>query len=506
VTSPPNILDSTDPALAYSPPSWQLLDATCAKLLNYPDKPAPAGSQLEPEVAESLPARSPDGKTYTFTIRKGFRFSPPSNGSVTAETFRYTIERTLSPTMRSPAQSYMGDIVGAKAYMDGKAAHISGIAVHGDRLTVQLVAPAPDLPTRLAMPFFCAVPIGTPLDPKGVRVIPSAGPYYITSYTPGQGLVLERNPNYRGNRPHQVDRFELTERGIAQTLDSEVEAGRSDYALGGVARNDAARLAVLYGAQSPAARRGRQQYFVNPTMIVDFILLNSHRPLFGDVRLRRAVNYAVDRSALARVGGAALPTGIPETPTDQYLPPGMPGFRKAHVYPFTPDVSAARRLAGNRQRTALLYTCDTSVCNRLTQILRTDLGAIGIFVVTTKTLSVAALGAQKGEPYDIALTLGWAADYPDPSDFLNYLLAGGGGGFPPVSDPTYQRRAAAIAMLSGPPRYLAYGKLDVETTRNLAPWIPFGNGVSQDFFSKRIGCQVYQPIYGMDLAALCVRH
>ncbi len=87
-----------DPALAFYPDSWQLLDATCAKLVNYPDKPAPAGSQLEPEVAQSLPTRSPDGKTYTFTIRKGFRFSPPSNEPVTAQTFKHAIERSLSPT------------------------------------------------------------------------------------------------------------------------------------------------------------------------------------------------------------------------------------------------------------------------------------------------------------------------------------------------------------------------------------------------------------------------
>ena len=72
-------VDSLDPALAFQPYSWQILDATCAKLLNYPDRPGPAGSQLVPEVAQSLPTRSPDGLTYTFTIRPGFRFSPPSN-------------------------------------------------------------------------------------------------------------------------------------------------------------------------------------------------------------------------------------------------------------------------------------------------------------------------------------------------------------------------------------------------------------------------------------------
>jgi ABC-type transport system substrate-binding protein len=79
-----------DPARVYDPRAWQLLDATCVKLFNYPDRPAPAGSQLEPEVAESLPQVSPDGRTYTIRIRPGFRFS--SGEPVTAQTFRFAID------------------------------------------------------------------------------------------------------------------------------------------------------------------------------------------------------------------------------------------------------------------------------------------------------------------------------------------------------------------------------------------------------------------------------
>ena len=81
-------IGSMDPAVAYETVSWQLLYATCANLLNYPDRAGLAGSQLVPEVAQSLPARSADGKSYTFTIRTGFRFSPPSTERVTAQTFK----------------------------------------------------------------------------------------------------------------------------------------------------------------------------------------------------------------------------------------------------------------------------------------------------------------------------------------------------------------------------------------------------------------------------------
>ena len=98
-----------------------------------------------PEAAQSLPTRSADGKRYTFTIRGGFRFSPPSNEAVTAQTFKHTIERTLNPRMRSPLASQFADIVGARAFMAGKAAHITGVIARGSTLTIRLTAPAPSL-------------------------------------------------------------------------------------------------------------------------------------------------------------------------------------------------------------------------------------------------------------------------------------------------------------------------------------------------------------------------
>ena len=495
-------VDYMDPALAWIPYSWQLLAATCAKLVNYPDKPAPAGSQLVPEVAQSLPTRSPDGRAYTFTIRKGFRFSPPSNEPVTAQTFKSAIERALSPTMKGPAQAYLRDVVGADAYLSGRAAHVSGISALGNQLTIRLSAPASDLVSRLSMPFFCAVPQGTPLDPEGVRVIPSAGPYYVTSYTPGQGVVLARNPNYTGSRPHHLDRIELTVGVSKRRTIAQVEAGTADYAFGGIGRDDAARIAVLYGAASPAARKGRQQYFVNPTLSLDYVVLNTQRPLFHNTSLRQGVNYAIDRRALAKLGG---PFDAFEQPTDQSLPPAMPGFRDVHIYPFTPDIAAARRLAGKQRTTAVLYTCNRSPCDRLAQILKTNLRAIGIDVVT-KAFPFEALFsriARSGEPFDLAFTE-WSADYPDPASFLDQL-ASGQALTPPFDDPAFRHKVDAVSRLSGPSRYLASGALDVDTTRNAAPWVAIGNIQAVDFFSARMGCQVYQPVYGMDLAALCIR-
>ena len=263
---------SLDPTNSDGAFSNAILYATCAQLLNYPDKAGPAGSQLIPEVAQSLPARSLDGKTYTFRIRRGFRFSPPSNEPVTAQTFKATIERTLNPGMHSGFDPYLTDVVGARAYMSGKASHIAGVIANGDRLTIRLRAPAPDFLARLSQPAgSCAVPSNTPVNRNGENKIPSAGPYYVTSYTPHQGVVLMRNPNYHGSRPHQFARIALAVRVSPKRAVHEIEAGVADYtAVGLEAPASAAgatllsQLAARYGVRSAAAARGAQQYFAHP--------------------------------------------------------------------------------------------------------------------------------------------------------------------------------------------------------------------------------------------------
>jgi peptide/nickel transport system substrate-binding protein len=490
-------VDYTDPALAYTVLSLQVLYATCAKLLNYPDRAGLAGSQLVPEVAQSLPARSSDGKSYTFTIRNGFQFAPGQ--PVTAQTFKDTIERTLNPAMKSPARSGSTDIVGAGAYMAGRAAHIGGVIARGNKLTIRLTAPAPNLLARLAEPFFCAVPSNTPLDPQ--RVIPSAGPYRVASYTPGQGVVLTRNPNYHGSRPHRLARIELRVGVPGQRAIAQVQAGTADYAMDGeVDSADAATLAARYGPGSPAAKSGGQQYFVNPLPDIEFFALNTHRPLFADARLRQAVNYAIDRSALARLGDP-----LPERPSDHYLPPGVPGYRDAPIFPRGPDLANARQLAkGHAGQTAVLYTCEGLKCLQRAQILKTDLAAIGLRVVVKAFQApvVFAKLATPGEPFDIA-NVGWNADYPDPQAILDPLLQDSSN-LPPFDDPSYDAKLRAAARLTGPERYLGYARLDAELARNAAPLVAYGNPSSHELFSARMGCQT-NGVYGIDLAALCIK-
>jgi ABC-type transport system substrate-binding protein len=138
------------------------------------------------------------------------------------------------------------------------------------------------------------------------------------------------------------------------------------------------------------------------------------------------------------------------------------------------------------------------------QIVKSDLAKIGLRV-QIKTLPLSKLIARvatPGEPFDLAWA-GWNSDYADPQAMLSSILEDSGVG-PTFNDRTYQRKLAGAARLSGPERYLTYGKLDLDLARNAAPLAAFGNLTSNDFFSARIGCQTY-GIYGMDLAALCTK-
>jgi YVTN family beta-propeller protein len=485
-------LESLDPALAYESASWQILYSTCAKLLNYPDEVGTAGAQLVPELAESLPRVSDGGRTYTFRIRRGFRFSPPSGEPVTAQSMKYSIERSMNPRMSGPARGLLSDLV--------------GVSAAGNRLTLRLARPVADFPARISLPFFCAVPSGTPIDPNGVRSMPSAGPYYASSFVPGQEVMLRRNPNYRGPRLRRPDAIRITfGTGEAGTL-RRVEAGEADYAASVTIPASARRLEARYGPGSAAAKAGRQRYFVNTSPQTTYLAFNTSRPPFSSAHLRRAVNYAIDRRALSRAGPF---TGLPAVPTDQYLPPSMPGFHDARLYPSTPDLAKARRLAGQERRTVVLYSLSDPALVRSAEIVKANLRRIGIDVqIKASESSFIRLGRQ-GEPFDLAL-YGWIADYPDPMTFLRLL---DGRTIRPdnnldisyFDDPSFNRRLDAADALPSPARELALGRLDAQVARTAAPWAAVANERQHDFFSGRIGCQIFNPVYGMDLGALCIR-
>jgi len=219
--------------------------------------------------------------------------------------------------------------------------------------------------------------------------------------------------------------------------------------------------------------------------------------------MRRAVSYAVDRSALAATGGAFSTAAAP---AQMSLPSGMPGYRDAHVYPLVPDRARARRLAGRGHHDAELYYILEGGSPLAAQIIKNDLAAIGIDVHVHRMPGdeMYTRLSRRNEPWDIAI-VSYGSTYDDPGEFINGLATDDDFNFTHYHDPGLSRRIRAASRLSGSRRAQAYAKIDLALTRDTVPWINFANPTDQAFFSARIGCQLYQPMVGMDLAALCIR-
>ena len=498
------IIDSIDPILGSFPSTDTLFRATCAGLMNYPDAAYPEGWRLRPEIATGYPRITDGGRTYTFTIRKGVRFS--TGPTVTARSFAHTITRILDPRMKSRGWIDLDDIVGAQAVHEGKADTVSGVVARGNTLTIRLTKPAADLPSRVGT--LCVVPVGMPISPEGASApVPGAGPYYISEYLPGERIVLERNRHYTGGRPHRVDRVVAFMGGTATTILERVERGELDYGFLAPAdfADRATELVRRYGL-------GRSRLFSSPAFNIRVFVLNTSRPLFrNNPQLRQAVNFAVDRGALVRERGA-----YSSYPTDQYLPPFVPRFRNEGIYPLRgPDVAKAKALAKGRTRggKVVAYVSNTASGSLAQgQILAANLAKIGL-EVEVKDFPSSVLFPKMltpGEPFDIGWA-GWIGIHPPGETILNWMFDGTTianapdfGNISYFNSPRHNRLLERASQLPlGPARDRAYAALDVDLARNAAPAVAYAYDRFLTLVSERTDCVIVNPY--LDLAAVCLR-
>jgi ABC-type transport system substrate-binding protein len=229
------------------------------------------------------------------------------------------------------------------------------------------------------------------------------------------------------------------------------------------------------------------------------IVFNTARPLFRDVRLRRAVNYALDRRALA--------AAFADAPGDAIVPPAIPGFRSNHVYPVdAPDVATARRLVGQRQRHAVIAICGDPRLAKLAGITRDDLARVGI--TTTVIGSQQCPGRyRRADLLFVTNFGGWNDLELDPAVFIGQTVGSAAYGSP--LGPGSWRRAGLrreverARVLRGPTRHAAYRQIQAQLMR-MAPVAPFGSFVWGEYLSPRVGCRVNQAEFGfLDLGELC---
>lgn len=488
-----------DPPVNQSFEFRQVGHATCAGLLAYPDEPAPDGWELQPEVAEALPAVSDDGRTYTYTIREGFAFSPPSDQPVSAETYRYSIERALSAGLGGSSQfigmRFLGDIVGAQAFHDGEAEHIEGIVADGNRLSITLEEPSGDLPARLALPYFCPVPTGTPVALDGLDTrtpLSAAGPYYVHVHFGGELLELRPNPNYEGPRPQSWDHI-VFRLGIdlAEAV-ALVEAGEMDAVVGPSNRSPLRPLGDVaneWGPGSEAAQGGDQRWLGAPRFGLDFVAIDPTAELFSDPAVRQAVGLALDRRALA--------VAYAEAPAAGLLPPSVPGSLPVDAAIPERDVDAALELMDGRTGSAVMVAWGAcSVCVEFANTVAGQLATIGIEVEVREVDDpLAALH----EDDEASLVNGFLdTDFPDPGTLLESIR------LLPWTPTEVLDELDRVQSSGGEERVAAAAALGTRLSDEDFLAIPAAYPVYPMYIAEDVGCAFVQPAIGaVDLVQLC---
>lgn len=488
-------------------PTLTVYNLTTLPLVAYPDRTGDL--RLLPEGAAAMPRVSADGRTYTFTIRRGLRFSDGT--PVTAANYVAAFRRLFDRNLDSYGAGVFDDVVGAKTVMSGQPP--SGVKANGDTLVIRLRGQRPDLLARLALGWISATPVDLPAVPAKAP-LPSAAPYYVQEFVPRGPALVVRNPYWGRDlipwRPANVDRVERT--GPVPTAEAVALVERGEIDITAPAPEQVPALMAKYGLGSRLVRQ--------ITGNVDSIEFNHDSPLFrNNPRLRQAINYALDRPELVRQRGPLA--GIR---TDQMIPPGWPGYHDWDLYPLkAPNLRKARALANGNLRTgtAILWTTPEGSgasrgTERLAQVVKYDLAQIGL-KVEIRVLDHDPLiekASQAGAEWDmLALGTNWIPDFADPYGIINMQLDSArihyGEGLNMTNldrfrDDLFDRRMRAAARLAGTARYSAYALLERDLMRDAAPIAPYMAETSVSFLSKNTGCFTSNPM-GIDYTAFCKR-
>ena len=342
--------------------SWMVAGLAYDGLVAYRRVSGSAAGTLVGGLATRPPAPSQDGRTYVFTLRRGIRYSdgtPVSPGD-----FRASMERYLTRQRRRFPPLFTG-IVGAPRCIS-EPAHCDlsrGIEsdAHARTITVHLTAPDPDFLHKLTTPFAYVVPPGTPARNADMDFAPpGTGPYRIARWDAHRGGVLVRNPHFRptATRPAGFpDRIEIkvSRLGRLETHTAAVDRGSADVTW--------LEDFPLRGQLPELVARAPGRLHSTPSPGAWWMFLNVQRPPFDDIRVRRAINFAVDRAELVELYGG------PEVaaPTCQIVSPAFAGF--SPYCPYTaaasrgggwtaPDLERARRLVAASGRAGARVTVD----------------------------------------------------------------------------------------------------------------------------------------------------
>jgi peptide/nickel transport system substrate-binding protein len=499
--------DYLDPGLSDTTEGWGVMWNVYLPLLGYPHVSGRAGAKIVPYLASSLPHISRDGRTYTLTLRKGLRYS---NGApVKASDFEKTVERDF--VLDSAGAAFFRNIVGAQQFAKRQKHAIRGIVVDDATRTIviHLVSPQADFENVLASEFAAPVPANAPAADTSLHPLPSTGPYEIKSYQPRSRIVEVRNPYFQAWRFHgnvpagNPDRVTWDIVPTAAVALQRVLSSKDDW-MG---------YYQIPGKRLPSIERKHEsslKTFTPPNLM--YFFMNTRVPPFNDVKVRRAVNFAISRRWLKRLAG-----GLANT-TENVLPPSYPSFRSHLLYRH--DLGKAIRLVHRylrqpgAKRRVFVWNHDVAADLPFTKYLVSVLNRLG-FVASEKVVTAGSYWTTIGDEATRAQIgfADWVEDYPHPLDWFGLL---DGRAITPTHNSNYANfdvgwANSEIEALTRRRRLTAgvdrsWAALDRKVMR-LAPWAPFLNQEETNFFSARVDldCYVNNVLYEFDYASVCVK-
>lgn len=495
--------DYLDPSLAFSLEAATALHNSYIPLLTYAPASGKAGTRLVPGLAKALPKIDEGGRRYTLQLRPGLKYS--DGKPVHASDFRFAIERLFR--VNSLGSTFYTGIVGAEEFAKTKKGGISGIESDdaSGKIVIHLTAPSGTFSFILGLPFAAPLPPDTPAEDQTAHPPPATGPYVITAVKPGRSFEIERNPYWASdNGPAMpqfpdghIDRFSIEVRSNPITQLQEVERGKVDWMKNPPPVEQYAEVKRRFEGT---------QFREEPMISVYYFWMNTQAPPFDDVRVRRAVNYAIDPEALERIFAGTV------HPTQQILPPQMPGYKKFELYPH--DIGRAKRLierADPADRKITVWAFNLAPTDEAGEYYEQVLSDLG-FDVKLKIIDVAnyftVIGNESTPDLDTGFA-NWLLDYPHPNDYFQPQLAGssilpnGNTNWARFSDPAIDAKIEELtAQQLGPRQEREYAALDREVMKQ-APWAPFGTLTLGTFVADTVNLDdlVVSPIYGQDLTS-----
>jgi peptide/nickel transport system substrate-binding protein len=489
--------DYMDPQLSYTAEGWSAMGEVYIPLLTYKHGEGAEGAEVVPGLAKEMPKISNGGKTYTLFLRPGLKYS---NGKpVKASDFPYAIERLFK--VNSPGSPFYTTIVGAEKFSETKSGGIPGIKTNDKtgEIKIELEQPRGTFNNELALMFAAPVPQGTPNEDLSADPPPATGPYAIPKSQPGRGWEYVRNPFWaKANSKAMpeypsghVDGAKVTVIRNPQTQVNDVEQGKFNWMQNPPPADRYTEVKEKYEGT---------QFKVHTTISTYYFWMNMTQPPFDDVKVRQAVNYAVDPAALERIYSGQIKG------TQQILPPGMPGYEKFELYPHS--MTKAKQLikeASPSDMDITVWTDAESPNNEAGEYYEGVLKELG-FNTKLKILNADNYSTVIGNESTPDLDTGWSdwfQDYPHPNDFFQPLLAGESiqptntYNFSRTDVPELNAELKELAALQlGPEQEKAYAGVD-KKFMELAPWAPYGTRTLPTFVSSDINLEniIYSPTF-----------